>query len=325
MPRAARAHHHLVLQAAHPARAPGGVAAPGRRADRGRVQQQPGLLPDLPDGRLQEGLPVVDAAAGQLHQPAGPTSGLTAWKSRTRPAASVSTTRPRCVPGRTGAPPSIHPLSGRLQEPGRVPAGRGRGQEVGPVLVQAAAHGGQRYRAAGQRLRPGRRCSPTAPAVPLRQRRRLRRDLRRRTLPADRARPHPPGPARPARRQVRLWWDTPWWRCRGSASLIRSAATGRPPRTAAALTASPQATPEKPHRVPVPRLPGPWATTVTSAPSTCRAASSPVCRVTVSRSPPKAWPTVTVPRSQPASRSRAQVRENQAGSAPPSSITYAAA
>ena len=55
--------------------------------------------------------------------------------------------------------------------------------------------------------------------------------------------------------------------------------------------ASPQATPENPHRVPVPRLPGPWATTASSAPSTCRAASSPLCRVTASRSPPKAWPT----------------------------------
>ena len=30
---------------------------------------------------------------GSSHQPAGPTSGVTAWKSRTRPAASVSTTR----------------------------------------------------------------------------------------------------------------------------------------------------------------------------------------------------------------------------------------
>ena len=40
-----------------------------------------------------------------------------------------------------------------------------------------------------------------------------------------------------------------------------------------------------------PRLPGPWATTATSAPITSRAASSPVCTVTASRSPPKAWPT----------------------------------
>ena len=113
----------------------------------------------------------------------------------------------------------------------------------------------------------------------------------------------------------------PRCRSRGSASLIRSAATGRPPSAATAFTASPAATPENPQRVPVPRLPGPWATTATSAPSTCRAASSPVCRVTVSRSPPNACPTVTVPASQPASRSVAQVRENQAGRAPPSVIT----
>ena len=88
-----------------------------------------------------------------------------------------------------------------------------------------------------------------------------------------------------------------------SASDTRSAATGRPRSVAAALTASPAATPENPQRVPVPRLPGPWATTATSASSTRRAASSPLCTVTASRSPPNVWPTVTVPASQPASRS----------------------
>ena len=46
-------------------------------------------------------------------------------------------------------------------------------------------------------------------------------------------------------------------------------------------------------------------------------------RVTASRSPPKACPTVTQAASQPASRSPATVRENHAGSAPPSVITYA--
>ena len=47
--------------------------------------------------------------------------------------------------------------------------------------------------------------------------------------------------------------------------------------------------------------------------------------MTVSRSPPNDWPVLTVPASQPAARSPAADRENQAGSAPPSSITYAAA
>ncbi len=120
---------------------------------------------------------------------------------------------------------------------------------------------------------------------------------------------------------VRLWCDTPWCRARGSAPDSRSAATGRPPSTAAALTASPAATPEKPNRVPVPRFPGPWATTATSAPTTCRAASRPVCTVTVSTSPPNDWPVVTVAASQPAARSPAAVRENHAGSAPPSCMT----
>jgi hypothetical protein len=86
------------------------------------------------------------------------------------------------------------------------------------------------------------------------------------------------------------------------------------------LTASPAATPENPHEVPVPRLPGPCATTATSAPTTCRAASSPVCTVTASRSPPNDWPVVIVAASQPASRSPAAVLENHAGSAPPSSM-----
>src|SRR5208282_6122613 len=89
-----------------------------------------------------------------------------------------------------------------------------------------------------------------------------------------------------------------------------------------ALTASPAATPENPQRVPVPRLPGPCATTAMSAPSTCLAASSPVCTVTVSRSPPNDCPVVTVASSQPAYLSVAHVRENQAGSAPPSCMTY---
>jgi hypothetical protein len=43
--------------------------------------------------------------------------------------------------------------------------------------------------------------------------------------------------------------------------------------------------------------------------------------VTASRSPPNDWPVVIVAASQPASRKPAIVRENQAGSAPPSVMT----
>ena len=54
---------------------------------------------------------------------------------------------------------------------------------------------------------------------------------------------------------------------------VKCAASDRPAASAAAaLTASPAATPEKPHFVPVPRLPGPWATIATSAPTACFAA-----------------------------------------------------
>ena len=45
-----------------------------------------------------------------------------------------------------------------------------------------------------------------------------------------------------------------------------------------------------------------------------------MCTVTASRSPPKAWPTVTVPASRGATA--ATVRLNHSGSAPPSVITY---
>src|SRR5690606_6245282 len=112
-------------------------------------------------------------------------------------------------------------------------------------------------------------------------------------------------------------------RGRGSTAEIRSAPTGRPPSTAAALTASPIPVPENPNRVPVPRLPGPCVTTTTSAPSTCLAASRPECTLTASRSPPNACPQVTTPAN--VSDRSLSVRENHAGNAPPSVMTYATA
>ena len=79
----------------------------------------------------------------------------------------------------------------------------------------------------------------------------------------------------------------------------------RPPSVAAALTASPALVPEKPHRVPVPRLPGPWATTATSART--HVGRGEQAGVDVDRlvgRPPNACPTVTVEASHPASRQR---------------------
>ena len=52
-----------------------------------------------------------------------------------------------------------------------------------------------------------------------------------------------------------------------------------------------------------------------------RPITTPVWTVTDSRSPPKAWPAVTIPASHPQARSAAAVRENQAGKAPPSVMT----
>src|SRR5690606_40493686 len=102
-------------------------------------------------------------------------------------------------------------------------------------------------------------------------------------------------------------------RGRGSTAEIRSSPTGRPPSTAAALTASPIPLPENPNRVPVPRLPGPCVTTTTSAPSTCLAASRPECTLTASRSPPNACPQVSSPAN--VSDRSLSVRENHAGNA----------
>ena len=99
-------------------------------------------------------------------------------------------------------------------------------------------------------------------------------------------------------------------------------ATGRPPRIAAAFTASPAATPENPQRVPPPRFPGPWMTTATSASPTCRAASRPVC----TSSPPDHPRRLAPPRRRgdPAHVAQAGERAREPrGQAPPSVITYA--
>ena len=220
--------------------------------------------------------------------------------------------------------PGLSP--GRGEQGGGVPPGGRRGQEIG---AGPGPGRGPSWTAA-----PGSRAARSArpvhadrdQVVPAGQRPRPARPPARRTSPGRSGSDHVGArPARPGRSWSGCDGDTPRCRSRGSASLIRSAATGRPPSTAAALTASPQATPENPHRVPVPRLPGPWVTTITSAPSTCRAASSPGVhgdrlQIAAERlsGADRAAP------ASPASRSPAAVRENQAGSAPPSSITYAA-
>ena len=68
--------------------------------------------------------------------------------------------------------------------------------------------------------------------------------------------------------------------------------------------------------VPVPTLPGPWVTTTMSAASTRRAATRALWSVTASCSPPKAWPTVIVEVSQPASMRPATDRRTPWGAHP---------
>ena len=89
-----------------------------------------------------------------------------------------------------------------------------------------------------------------------------------------------------------------------------------------ALTASPLATPLNPHRVPVPRLPGPCVTTTTSAPEHVAGRQQPGVQrhrleVAAERLPDGDA------RGQPAggSRSSSTDRENASGNAPPSVMT----
>ena len=66
VPRDARAHHHLMLQAAHPARAPGGVTAPGRPSAIVAGSSSSPISFRTSRTAASGRLPVVDAAAGQL-------------------------------------------------------------------------------------------------------------------------------------------------------------------------------------------------------------------------------------------------------------------
>ena len=112
-------------------------------------------------------------------------------------------------------------------------------------------------------------------------------------VPAGVADGRRPGAAR--RNAAVVWWLTPWWRGRGSASDVRggddrSRRRGRRRRRG---SAPPRARSCR-GSTPVPTTPGPMATTTTSAPATATARASADGTLTASRSPPKAWPAVTV-------------------------------
>ena len=212
---------------------------------------------------------------------------------------------------RHGSPTAAGASDGR---PTAHAGGAGGGEEAGSS-VGAAAHGRdpqaaaveqRRRRRAASTLGPRRWRSP-APAST------LGRERRRRTADAARA-----------SSTVRLWWLTPWWRGRGSPLGARAAhAIGRPPSAGGGVERRrrPRA-PVVPSRVPVPTTPGPMATTTTSASSAWRARASADGTLTASRSPPKAWPAVTVPSSRPAlAQLGDEVAESASGSAAPSVIT----
>ena len=239
--------------------------------------------------------------------------------ARARRASCRCAGRARC----SGSGGRRGPSSASAEEVGGVAAGRGGGQEGRRVVVQAAAHRRQPHRArlaapssspshvhldqpVQRRRAAPRRRRTCAPRPPVEQRDddvgRRQRDppvggqavvaRRRGAAPAGRRR-RPAAPP-PAARRAR------------AAALTRLAGrhAGEAPAGAGAEVA---------------RALGDHGDVGAAARAGPRAA--PCARVTASRSPPNAWPTVTRAASQPAARSPATVRENQTGSAPPSVIT----
>ena len=182
------------------------------------------------------------------------------------------------APGRSREHRTPRPVRSDCDHRGR----RGGGEEQ-RVVVRATAH----------------RSSPRSRPGPGRRRRQAPRRSRRGAAAARRTPACPPAwptvAARAARRNAAVvWWLRPWWRGRGSASEVRAATIGRPPRAAAASTIGATSSAVVPRVEPVPTTPGPMATTTTSAPATRTARSSADGTATASRSPPKAWPAVTV-------------------------------
>ena len=102
-----------------------------------------------------------------------------------------------------------------------------------------------------------------------------------------------------------------------SASETRSAAMGLPPSVVGGveMTRRPRCPRTRAH-VPVPTDPGPIPTRMTSASSRCRASDSAERTLTASRSPPKAWPAVTVRVDDRLRTTRSATRsDNASGSA----------
>ena len=153
-----------------------------------------------------------------------------------------------------------------------------------------------------------------------------RRRRRPRALEPSALEPGRPGDRRGRGRAsstARVWWETPRWRSRASASETRSASTGRPPSAIAAFAASAAASPPWPSGEPVPTMPGPIAQTTTSKPAAVAQASADAtpthCDVAVDarrrRRPPS--------RPGRAPSSARTVSDSETGSAPPASWTYA--
>ena len=102
---------------------------------------------------------------------------------------------------------------------------------------------------------------------------------------------------------VRVWWEMPRWRARGSPEDIRATSRVGAPNASAAWAESSAAMPPCPSGEREPTIPGPGPHSAASQPSVRSPWCSAPAVVTASPSPPKAAPAVRWPASSPRSRS----------------------
>ena len=211
------------------------------------------------------------------------------------------------APGRSREHRTPQPVRSDCDHRGR----RGGGEEQ-RVVVRATAHGPHLDPGPGQDVAHGGHLDGLDV---VRRRHGEHRRARRR------GRRSRPGAAR--RKAAVVWWLRPWWRGRGSASDARAATIGRPPRAAAASTIGATSSAVVPRVDAGADHAGSHADDDhVGAGHAHRRRSSAEGTLTASRSPPKAWPAVTVTSSSARSpQRRPPGRRGPAAGRPPSVIT----
>ena len=232
------------------------------------------------------------SATSRQPQPASNAASTTSPASVASPSNVCHVPRPTTGPSRA--------LLHQRQLAAREPAGGERGREERRILVRPAAH--VRERQAGARLAPARVDRPRA---------------------GEPAGVEPSGQATSPRRgeleDARVWWETPRWRSRASASRHATATTGRPP------SAAPRS-PPRPRRARRGRgRAGPDDPRADRADRDVEALRrGPGERRRTPRrtatSPPKHAPTATATPTRPRSCSARTVSDSETGSAPPGEL-----